>query len=634
MATQISHHFIRLFFKTALLTACLSESPAVLAENNSPNGFPTMPGFTLMGLTGENTTGYADAMLPLLGQPTRFFYLDPQGLLHSNDDYTGSLGAGFRYLHESAGILGAYVFGDYNHSPNGNSFWFVSPGVERLGNTVDFSANLYIPVSDQRKDLSTGIAETMGIYNYITFSQHSQFDRVLTTFESVGTGADAEIGFRIPMRNNPKVYVGGYYFDPKDAEDNIKGMTARLEVPLTERFTLIASDAYDNAEHNTVKVGASFNFGGRKSGKSFKGDLAERMVDPIHRNLIATSGSAKTGQPIVQTDLQPGETVLIKDHIAFFNATANSGGDGTFERPFNLFNQTNVDTANLGDNRNLYVNTGTYVNTSTIKLINDNLYGRQSFNGSPFVQPAEGDARPVFILSSASATAVLTPMGDSVFDSIKVTESGTIKSVGISLVNPANQNTNFLINNSDLNNFQYGIQANNAGNVFNLVINNTSLSQNTAGLSAVNNPTANTFNITTNNSSFSNNDFSGLIVVGSGSKVNLTLNQSIFNNNGGDGVLVPTFDSAVCSLVSNQSSFKNNAFNGLEINNNSSARSNVIANQSTFEGNSEYGVFGENLNPDPTSTHITLNQPVFSANGIADTNKDNPSGANIVWVIN
>lgn len=87
-------------------------------------------------------------MVPVVGQPQNFTYVDPQFYYHSNDsEYTASLGAGQRWLTPDAGILGAYVFGDYNHSDDGHQFWFVSPGVERLGQILDFSANVYIPVS-------------------------------------------------------------------------------------------------------------------------------------------------------------------------------------------------------------------------------------------------------------------------------------------------------------------------------------------------------------------------------------------------------------------------------------------------------------------------------------------------------
>lgn len=334
--------FIQTLVKTLIISSCLCVVHAALAHPSKPM---SMPGVTVMGLTGDTTAAYADMMFPLFGQAQSFFHLNPQGLLHDGDEYTLSLGGGFRHLTERAGILGAYVFGDYNHSLHGNGFWFVSPGVERLGKVIDFSANLYIPASEQRKNLVAGPGESLSIYDYITFAGHSQYDRVLRTFESTGTGADAEIGFRIAMMNNPKLYVGGYYFDPKDASEKTKGVAARLEAPLTEQLTLVLSDSYDNVQHNTAKLGLQYAFGGRKNSRNFTGNLRERMVDPIHRNLVATSGPSNTGQPIVQTDNKPEEEVLVKDHIAFFdrNSQQQGQGDGTYERPFTDMTQGNCD---------------------------------------------------------------------------------------------------------------------------------------------------------------------------------------------------------------------------------------------------------------------------------------------------
>lgn len=217
----------RFLISSLLLTGCLSSINAFATSASSNSNQSAKVSFgdvggSVSGFSGNGTTGYADAMVPVFGRVDNFFYLDPQFLYHNSDNYAGALGIGKRWLKSPrTGILGAYVFADYNHSPSGHGFWFISPGVERLGDTVDVSANVYIPVGSQTYDTGTYYANQLGIYDYIYFQGNSQYDELFDTNESVGVGADAEVGFRLPFRNNPKLYLGTYYFSPKNADDYV-----------------------------------------------------------------------------------------------------------------------------------------------------------------------------------------------------------------------------------------------------------------------------------------------------------------------------------------------------------------------------------------------------------------------------
>ena len=210
-----------------------------------------MPGATVTGLAGRNIVGQFDSMVPTLGNSNGFLYLDPQFSFHQGPDYSGALGLGGRWLSDQFGILGAYVFADYDHSPNSNHFWFVSPGVEFLGDSIDFNANAYIPVSSRQKFLEES--------HLLSFHGHDQFDLLFKTSESVGFGADAQLAYRLPIANNPKLYVGSYYANPKDAENHIWGGVVGVDVPVTDNVRVGVSEAYDNLDHNT---GETCAFGG------------------------------------------------------------------------------------------------------------------------------------------------------------------------------------------------------------------------------------------------------------------------------------------------------------------------------------------------------------------------------------
>ena len=258
--------------------------------------FPHHAGRFRLGFRRQRLNLTADVLVPVFGYATQFTYVDPQFIYHNNDGdfYTGSVGVGERWLTSSAGILGAYVFGDYNRTAQGNEFWFVSPGVEHLGVNFDFSANLYIPVSNQKVNTGTEFADEAGDFNDITFSGHNQYDQLVNGFESTGWGGDAELGYRIPIPLNPKVYLGGYYFAQDDA-DSIKGVTFRAEIPVNQYIAVLASEAYDNVEHNTVKAGVTIWFGGRQTSYNFNGDLATRMVDPISPQFSGGGGRFVNG---------------------------------------------------------------------------------------------------------------------------------------------------------------------------------------------------------------------------------------------------------------------------------------------------------------------------------------------------
>jgi hypothetical protein len=605
----------QILIHTAQAACLLSLSSIALAEEKTnSNIFPAVPGFTVMGLSGDSTNGYGDVLLPLFGQADSFFHVDAQGMLHNNDEYALSFGGGFRHLSESTGIWGAYVFGDYNHSVNGNSFWFVSPGIEFLGRSVDVNANLYVPTGDKQKTVSVDFAETMGIYDYIHFQGHSQYDLLMKNVEAVGAGGDVEVGVFLPMKNRPKLSVGGYYFSPENAEENISGITARLEVPLTDQLTLQLSDAYDNVNNNTFKVGVSYSFGGRKNGKKFAGNLRERMVDPVRRNLIAVAGPSNTFQPVVeqyepakyasshhsyknyasepnaaestyeeqpllkQAQMEEGMSLsLVHNDIAFFDQNANANGDGTFERPFNVFSQNTVDLASEKGLDTFFVNTGVYeMGAQTITLIDKALYGRENIFNIPFILPAFGENRPLFhfeLPGRYSDHSAFVLQGNSIIDSIRMDglsirtdlpfgDFETKYGNGINIDSPEFQTT-VSLHNIEVKNFYNGIRVNHAKKINMDVVASDIVSNSGDGL--------------------------GFAYLAS-DNIDLNIFDSSFNNNGNYGLWVQTVGVANVDIA--YSNFTENNGSGAELflNNNFAAKLNLNVTDSRFDHNGRHGL--------------------------------------------
>ena len=366
-------------------------------------GLPS-PGVSVYGMGGNGWTAIGDALIPVFGHPDGFVYADPQVYYHSEESYSGSLGLGYRRLVDNTtGILGAYVFGDYNRTTDDNNFWFVSPGIERLGQILDFSANAYIPVSAQRINTGTTFAENVGDSSEITFSGHDQFDALVNTFTSTGYGGDVQVGVHLPFFRNSEVFLGGYYFAPKDT-DNIGGGSVRLQVPVNRFLSVLVSDAYDSEYHNTFKAGLTLWLGGRSTGYDFSGNLLERLVDPVQRGLVFVAGGSRTLEPTISDFDNTGETALVLSNISFFvpNAPAPQAvqGDGTFENPYVGMTQDNVNNANTQNNRNFYIDSGTYNpvyggTNDYIILNNDQLFGRQN----DFREDAQGALRPLMLFT-------------------------------------------------------------------------------------------------------------------------------------------------------------------------------------------------------------------------------------------
>ena len=597
----------------------------------APPWLPLDAGISLYGMGGNGWTAIGDALIPMFGQANGFVFLDPQAYYHSDQNHEGNysadIGAGYRRLVDNnVGILGAYVFGDFNRGDTDKEFWFVSPGIERLGQILDFSANAYIPVSSQRQNTGTEFADQAGDNSQITFEGHNQFDALVNTFSSVGYGGDIQVGVHIPYFRNSEVFVGGYYFSPKD-NDNVGGGAVRLQVPVNRYLSVLVSEAYDSEYHNTLKAGLTLWFGGRHTGYDFTGNLAERLVDPIQRNLVAVAGGSFTAQPILSGFENTGETELELSNISFFVPDAPIEGaqpvqgDGTFENPYIGISQSNVDNANLQNNRNFYLDSGTYnpiyaSMNDYIILNNDQIFGRQD----NFRENAEGAARP---LLNFTAGGFEVPAGD-VNDSI----SGLRLTGGINTTDQAgiwinHENGLFdqkvSINNSSVDSFADGIDIlNGGGQALTVNINDSWISHNdgigelfasygvTGGIAAVNDLTtsgAGPLSLKINCSTIKNNSKTPstetLLAAGGVAALNL-----------GSSMKIDVQD----SLISNNSVFADNSDNDLSNSLNNIDALGGLAAVNASEDNMTIDIDGSSLVDNTVSVNNTL---VNTAGGLA-----------------
>lgn len=262
------------------------------AENHASEHtfFPLLPRVTFWGFAGSQTLGQADAMLPLYGNQESIFYLDAQGKTAFAADWLGSVGVGVRRVVNDQRILGAYLFTDRNVSDTAHVFWFVNPGLEYLSQTWDVLANTYLPVSAKQKYITTDFADNLGNYNDIQFQGHTQWDAILNEYETVGWGADAEVGRTIPHVPGLRAYVGGYHANPEKMEA-LNGVSTKVEYAINPHLSVNLKDTYDNFQHNQVLLGLKLTLGGlNQSPHDPYQSIRNRLLDTNERHL-ARKGS-------------------------------------------------------------------------------------------------------------------------------------------------------------------------------------------------------------------------------------------------------------------------------------------------------------------------------------------------------
>lgn len=364
--------------------------------------FPLMPRITGLGMLGDDEVVWGDMMLPLAGNSNSVWYADVQSKTAFDTDWLGSAGTGVRQVANPNSIWGAYVFVDRTVSPDSNIFWFISPGIEELGTWIDFRANGYFPTNTKKQYGQTDWADNFGVYDYVSFQGHEQYDILMNQEEEVGWGGDAEIGARIPGLGGTRAYIGGYHFNFDNASD-INGVAGRVELPMNRYLGLTVRDSYDNEQHNTILVGLKLTLGGVNAHPNNPHQaIQERILDPIERNLATLGqGAGEPIQDILTPVNQPSPAPMLeRDNIWFFSPTGTDTFSGSIEdcTAENVcastdFSQSTIDGINslkasspeindyLSTSPSFYLAPGNYSSldgNDPLKLNNDWIWGRSA----------------------------------------------------------------------------------------------------------------------------------------------------------------------------------------------------------------------------------------------------------------
>jgi hypothetical protein len=568
--------------KLAVLSFALFIS--ILAEAETNTYFPHQGRLSTSGMIASDVKTIAgDGMLPVYGNQQGFAFADLMADYGSNDTYLLSPGAGYRKI-VSNQIIGGYFFGDYERTDLGTNFWVLNPGIEWMNTRWDAHVNGYFPTDTSQQSGPVNFASNYGDYSSVSFEEgtHNQYDNLVAPFAVIGNGVDGEIGFSFSEVDNlrSRVYAGVYYYQPPSSDnvDDITGVTAGFEQPLSKNLKISVFNSYDNLNHDVVGVALTATFG--EDSTVFSNNINDRLLDPVERHVGIIDTGAGTydqqhlesmGQSLQYDDVyfvEPSPTGDTLGYSAGYGDTpAPAPADiGTYGNPA-PFDQATLTSINQlsptgsriyiqgGTNANYYVDSSTAEQSSNpnddyglVLFSNQDLYGRNA----DYTAPAASNERPqIFVDGESNYNGfIITGTENTLSDLVITTQSGYINgstpttSTGVIAYNESETNQTININNTSISGFADGMYAQNDSNAGTMTINATNShfdnnggdeggnnilvtgykNYGSAGLIAINNDgNSNGLMINATNSSFDNNGtFSG-----TGSGINNNDNVSV-----------------------------------------------------------------------------------------------------------
>ncbi len=251
-------------------------------------------------------------------------FLDVRGHLFDNGKWAGNVGAGVRsYFRPIDHVVGAYLYYDIRQGRHRLTAQQLSPGIELLGDWMEYRINGYFPVGNQKtRKYGFEFAEFDG--NEIILESKQQ--RVMT-------GGDAEVGVHLTQSTKYDIYAGAgpYYFTA--THESAWGGKVRLLGRYKQYVSLEASYSYDHLFKNVVQGTVALNipFGhkirrkGKKCTQQTNLALGRAAFAPYRFEIPVIKKVSRKEKAINPATDQPWT-------VWFVNNTSSSSG--TFESPF------------------------------------------------------------------------------------------------------------------------------------------------------------------------------------------------------------------------------------------------------------------------------------------------------------
>lgn len=263
--------------------------------------------------SSESSRGEAAAFAPLLQTNSSLFFFDLRTKLFEQAVNEGNFALGYRQMVGSWN-LGVWAGYDRRRTGFGSVFNQVSAGFEALSANWDLRANVYLPLNHEKLiSQSTTIIPTttsvaiIGSDILMTTSGSQTISRLT---EVAPRGFDAEVGYRLPilpdsLKQELRVYAGGFYFDHKLLAKEIAGPRARAEWRFNDiipnlpgsRLSLEAEVRNDAVRGTDWEVGARLRipFGNDRAYAQLNAQ-ERRMTEAVRRDtdIVTSSRATKT----------------------------------------------------------------------------------------------------------------------------------------------------------------------------------------------------------------------------------------------------------------------------------------------------------------------------------------------------
>ncbi len=273
-------------------TALILHGSAVFAEELAPE-IITIPEVQLNGGlrfqsegsgTANNVSGYIFAPLSQ-GENGEVFFVDGFANWNFGGDLDESgLGAssrvGYRWLNDKRDWMFGINTGTDTTPIDGDYHWQAGVGIEAMNEHFEVSANGYIPLSNQSKEVDTGYSGAYLKNNSLYLK--NTYEEVTTSFG----GLDLEIGTPIASWDEGGFWIyAGYYFLQATVDDGPEssGFTTRAEARISNNFAIGATYSYDDIFAS--KATGYIRYGSRPLDRNFKGE-----IDRAQKQLLARRG--------------------------------------------------------------------------------------------------------------------------------------------------------------------------------------------------------------------------------------------------------------------------------------------------------------------------------------------------------
>jgi len=248
-----------------------------------------------MGKPGTvRNLGQTDLFVPFMQDENDMSFFNLRGHIDDTENSEYNIGLGHRHIYDKW-ILGGYGYFDNLKNENGNRFQQLTFGVEALSEDWDFRLNSYFP-RDKKKEVNR--APEVIIKN----------GKPVTKFfaERALRGLDFEVGRKIPLWGDTRLFIGGYNFTGGKGFESVTGPRARIETRLYDlpyvwegsRLMIGLESQYDEKRGHQTSGLISFRvpLGTGSPTKPLKG-LDRRMLEPVVRDADIVLGNGVVEAP-------------------------------------------------------------------------------------------------------------------------------------------------------------------------------------------------------------------------------------------------------------------------------------------------------------------------------------------------